>query len=275
MENAQTNLKRIGGTRRVADTPEDQVLLGCDGPLHLVWFALGHAVALVYGSVRALGVLPSPEQMLTCAMLGVGVFALSLLIRRKQQVAQSMAEIVAPLLASTASLLRCGLRANGSHEPIAGVAPARSHLSERGDTTWRLRRPSESPIQIETQNRRRWMTTFITARASLFGLAATGVMAVVWTAPVWAQAKTHTVEADCAAIQGAVKRPECMGLLGWQRHGGSWFSQDFTIRIAPPDQRGFGLEDAGGGVQSPVVPNNGARAPLRGDGGSSIGALRW
>ena len=118
------------------------------------------------------------------------------------------------------------------------------------------------------------MTCFIVVRASLIGFAAAGVMAVASTAPAWAQAKTHPDEADCAAIQGAAEHPKCMRQLG-QQHGSSWFSQDFTIRVAPPDQSGFGLEEAGGGVQSPVVPNNGALAPLSEDAGTVIGTLRW
>jgi hypothetical protein len=118
------------------------------------------------------------------------------------------------------------------------------------------------------------MTRFIVARASLIGFAVTGVMAVASITPAWAQAQTHRDEADCAAIQGAAKRPECMRQLGQEQHGSSWFSQDFTIRVVPPDQSGFGLE-GGGGVQSPVVPNNGALAPFREDAGSVIGTLRW
>jgi hypothetical protein len=98
MEHERIDLKLIAGARRVADTPEMQDPLGDGGPPHLALFVLGHAAALVYVAVRALHVIPSPEQVLTGGMLGIVAFALSLLIRRKLRAAQAMAEIVAPLL---------------------------------------------------------------------------------------------------------------------------------------------------------------------------------
>jgi hypothetical protein len=95
---SEINPKFIAGARGVVDTPKQQVPPGCDGPPHLIWFVLGHVAVFVCVAVRALQVSPSPQQVLTCGMLGVGAFVLTLLIRRKLRVAQSMAEIVAPVL---------------------------------------------------------------------------------------------------------------------------------------------------------------------------------
>jgi hypothetical protein len=120
------------------------------------------------------------------------------------------------------------------------------------------------------------MVRFTFARASLMAIAAAGLMAVASTGPARAQARTTPDATDCAAVPAGAKHFECMQQLGsHQQPGSSLFSHNFDVRVVPPDQRGIGMEGAGGGTQSPVVPNNGARAPLSDDSGSNIGALHW
>ncbi|HVT50429.1 MAG TPA: hypothetical protein VHE77_02600 [Dongiaceae bacterium] len=120
------------------------------------------------------------------------------------------------------------------------------------------------------------MVRFTFARASLMAIAAAGFVAVAATGPAWAQARTTPDATDCAAMPAGAKHFECMQQLDRQeQQGSSLFSHNFDIRVVPPDQRGIGMEGAGGGTQSPVVPNNGARAPLGDDSGGNIGTLHW
>ncbi|HVZ02695.1 MAG TPA: hypothetical protein VHA35_24520 [Dongiaceae bacterium] len=120
------------------------------------------------------------------------------------------------------------------------------------------------------------MVRFTFARASLMGFAAAGLIAVASAGPACAQTRSYPDGTDCAAMQGGAEPLECLQQLGRRQHGSSLFSPDFSIRVAPPDQRGIGLDDGGGGgTQTPVVPNNGARAPLGADDGTIIGTLHW
>jgi hypothetical protein len=118
------------------------------------------------------------------------------------------------------------------------------------------------------------MITCTFARTSLMALAAAGLIAAASAGPAWAQAKTTPDATDCAAMQDSTSQPECQQLGHHAQRGSSLFSRDLDIRVAPPDQRGIGMEDAGGGTQTPVVPNNGARAPTS-ETGSLIGILHW
>ena len=118
------------------------------------------------------------------------------------------------------------------------------------------------------------MVGFTFIRASFMGLTAVGLMTAASVAPAWAQAATRPDAADCAGTPGATSL-DCTGRLARpQQHSTSLFSRDFTIRVSPPDQSGFGLQDGGIGTQTQVVPNNG-RAPLNDDGGNVLGTLRW
>jgi len=119
------------------------------------------------------------------------------------------------------------------------------------------------------------MLHFTMLRASFIGFAAAGLMAAVSIGPAWGQAATHPDTDDCAGVPGGVQSLDCTQPLSpQQQHSTSLFSHDFTIRVAPPDQSGFGLQDGGLGTQTPVVPNDG-RAPSSDDGRSVLGILRW
>jgi len=119
------------------------------------------------------------------------------------------------------------------------------------------------------------MLHFSMLRASFIGFAAAGLMVAASTGSAWAQAATHPDTNDCAGMPGSAQSLDCtQPLSAPQQHSTSLFSRDFTIRVAPPDQSGFGLQDGGLGTQTPVVPNNG-RAPSSDDGRSVLGILRW
>ena len=96
MEKDLPNPELVASARQIMDIPEEDEMYDEDGPLHITWFALGHAAVLLYLALHALNIMSPVERGLAGGTTLLVGLALALLLRSKLRTAMAMAEVVAP-----------------------------------------------------------------------------------------------------------------------------------------------------------------------------------